>query len=153
MASDTKTGFGDDESQGPDHEKGLADLASAFPTLNESDPAAVMDRMAKRIHASETIDQLFDSLKGVTSDELVGKSVEVTGVEWSVYESDRGPIPLATVEAVDLTTGEAFEFATTSFMLVHFLRRAQLIGSIPFRARIAGKKTRNNQTALNFERL
>ena len=153
MAESTKAGFGDDDEQAADVNTGLSSLADAFPALSESNPDAVMDRMAKRIHASETIDQLFDSLKGVTSDQLDGKSVEVTGVDWSVYESDRGPIPLATVEAIDLTSGEVFEFATTSFMLVHFLRRAQLIGQIPFRARIAGKKTRNNQTALNFERL
>jgi hypothetical protein len=34
-----------------------------------------------------------------------------------------------------------------------FIRRAELIGAIPFDAKIVGKKTANGQTALNFERL
>ena len=63
------------------------------------------------------------------------------------------PIPLAICQAVDLTTGEETEFATTAGVLTMFIRRAELIGAIPFDAKIVGKKTANGQTALNFERV
>lgn len=118
----------------------------------ESNPLEVQARMASRLQDAETLDDLFDALTGTTSDQLEGTRLSVESVAWQVYESDRGPIPLAVVQGINLDTGEELEFATTGFMLVHFIRRAQMIGAIPFRARIVGKRTRNNQTALNFER-
>ena len=67
--------------------------------------------------------------------------------------SPTGVVPLAICQAVDLTTGEETEFATTGGVLTMFIRRAELIGAIPFDAKIVGKKTASGQTALNFERL
>ena len=126
---------------------------SLFPTLKEQDENDVRLRFAARFQRAETIDDLFNVLQGNTSDKMVGRAVEIRSVEWAPYESDRGVIPLAVCQAVDGETGEMLEFATTSDMLTMFVRRAELIGAFPFRARIVEKKTRTGQTALNFERI
>jgi hypothetical protein len=124
-----------------------------FPKLLDQDPAEVSKRFARRFQQAESLDDLFNVLEGNTSKDLVGHTVEITGVAWAPYESDRGIIPLAVCEAVDQHSGEVIEFATTSEMLTLFIRRAEIIGAIPFTARVAGKKTRSGQTALNFERV
>ena len=124
-----------------------------FPTLLDQDPVAVRERFAARFARAETIEDLFDVLEGNTSKDLVGKRMQVTAVAWAPYESDRGIIPNAICTAADVETGEVFEFATTSEALTMFIRRAELIGAIPFNARIASKKTRSGQNALNFERI
>lgn len=126
---------------------------SMFPGLLDQDPDAVMDRFAARFQAATDLDDLFNVLEGNTGKDLIGHSVDITGVAWAPYESDRGIIPLAICSAVDLGTGEVIEFATTGRVLTYFLRQAQLIEAFPFRARIAGKRTRSGQTALNFERV
>ncbi len=123
-----------------------------FPQLLAMDADSVRARFAERFMAAETIDDLFDVLTGNTSKDLVGRRMKVLEVAWAPYESDRGIIPLAVCKAADLKSGEAFEFATTSEVLTMFIRRAELIGALPFDAVIAKKLTRNGQTALNFER-
>ncbi len=124
-----------------------------FPNLLDQDPQAVRDRFAKRFMAAESIDDLFSVLEGNTTKSLIGKSLRITGVAWAPFESDRGVIPNAICEAVDLGTGEVLEFATTGEQCVLFIRRAELIDAIPFEARIVSKKTRNGYSALNFERV
>jgi hypothetical protein len=127
-------------------------LAASFPEIREVTPEAVIDRMTKRVRSATNLDQLFDSLTGNSSDALVGKSFEFTGVEWQPYESEKGIIPQAICEATDLATGEATEFVTTAGMLVQFLRQAQVLNAYPFKARIVEKTTKRGQKALNFER-
>ncbi len=131
----------------------LAYDQNLFPELLQTDPESVMERFAARFQAAESIDDLFDALEGNLSRSLVGHKVRIASVQWAPYQSDRGTIPLAVCQAVDLTTGEETEFATTGGVLTMFIRRAELIGAIPFDAKIVGKKTANGQTALNFERL
>lgn len=132
-------------------------LASEFPGIQSVDPEAVASRMAKRVQSAETLDDLFDSLTGKSSDELVGKRYEFQSVVWQPYEArrdgDTKVIPLALCQVVDLDTGEADEFVTTAFMLTQFLRRAEVIGAYPFKAKIVAKTTRSGQSALNFERV
>jgi len=123
-----------------------------FPTLLDQDPAEVRKRFAARFARAENIDDLFAVLEGSTSKDMVGRAVQIRSVAWAPYESDRGVIPLAVCEAADLKTGEVIEFATTGEMLTMFIRRAELVGALPFEARITGKKTRSGQTALNFEK-
>jgi len=123
-----------------------------FPQLLDQDPAAVRERFAARFMRAETIEDLFDVLEGSTSKDMVGRAVQIRSVQWAPYESDRGVIPLAVCDAADLKTGEVIEFATTGEMLCMFIRRAELVGALPFEARITAKKTRSGQTALNFER-
>lgn len=134
-----------------------AALATAFPGIQSVDPEAVQGRMAKRIQGADSLDELFDSLTGKSSDELVGKRYEFRSVTWQPYEAVRDGvksiIPLALCEVVDLDTGEEDEFVTTAFMLTQFLRRAQVIGAFPFKAKIAERTTRSGQSALNFERV
>ena len=123
-----------------------------FGNLVDQDPAAVSARFAERFMRAETVDDLFNALEGNTSKNLVGKRMQITAVSWAPFESDRGIIPNAICTAADVETGEVFEFATTSEALTLFIRRAELIGALPFNARIAEKRTRSGQTALNFER-
>lgn len=124
-----------------------------FPELLAMDADNVRARFAERFMRAETIDDLFDVLSGNTSKDLAGRKMRVLSVAWAPYESDRGVIPLAICNAADLKTGDVFEFATTSEVLTMFIRRAELIGELPFEAQIAKKLTRNGQTALNFERV
>lgn len=152
MAVKTDQAFGaGDESRADDVT--VVDPSALLSSLPARDPEAVTRRMAGRMLGAASLDALYDATKGVTSDELDGRAIEVESVEWQQYESDRGPIPQAVVAAVDLSTGEAFEFVTTATMLVTFLYQAQKLDALPFRARIAGKKTKGGNTALNFERL
>lgn len=131
----------------------LATTVEQFPEIQSVDPNAVIERMVKRVRSAGTIDDLFDALTGTSSDQMLGRSFEFTDVTWQPYLSDRGTIPLAVCDVVDLSTGESTEFVTTATMLVHFLRQAQILGAYPFKARVVGKKTNSGQTALNFERI
>lgn len=123
-----------------------------FPQLLDQDPLEVRKRFAARFSRAETIDDLFAVLEGSTSKDMVGRVLQIRGVQWAPYESDRGIIPLAVCDAADLRTGEVIEFATTGEMLCMFIRRAELVGALPFEARVTSKRTRSGQTALNFER-
>lgn len=124
-----------------------------FPKLLDQDPQAVRERFAARFSQAESVEDLFAVLQGTTSKDMVGRSITIRAVHWAPFESDRGIIPLAVCDAVDVQTGELFEFATTSEMLTMFIRRAELIKALPFGARITSKKTRSGNTALNFEQL
>jgi hypothetical protein len=124
-----------------------------WPELLDQDPEAVMARFAERFVKAENLDELFNVLEGNSSKDMIGRKVEIRSVKWAPYESDSGIIPNAICTATDLDTGELTEFATTGGMLTMFIRRAELIGALPFQARIAGRKTRSGQTALNFERV
>lgn len=124
-----------------------------FPKLLDQDPEEVSARLRRRFAAAKNIDDLFNVLSGNTSDSMAGRILDIRGVSWAPYESDRGVIPLAICEAFDVKDGAEVEFATTSDALVHFLRQAELTKSLPFTARITSKKTRNGYNALNFERV
>lgn len=124
-----------------------------FPDLLDQDPQAVTARFAQRFLQAESLEDLFNVLEGNSSKNMVGRKLEIQAVAWAPYESDRGVIPNAICTAADLETGEVVEFATTSQVLTMFIRRAEMVGALPFQARIAGKKTRSGQTALNFERV
>lgn len=134
-------------------EKEATDIvAAAFPDT-ERDVEAVQAKMAARLWESESLDELFDSLQGKTSDKLVGKVIEVQSLDWDTYESaDRGPIHCVTVSGKDVANGEEIEFWTSGYMVVRFLRKAELLHLLPFKARVEGKKTRSGQTALNLVR-
>jgi hypothetical protein len=123
-----------------------------FPQLLDQDPAAVRERFARRFMAAETMDDLFNALEGNTAQALAGRRVQIRGVAWAPFTSDRGIIPLAICDAASLPDGEVLEFATTGDALVLFLRKTELIGGFPVDVRIAAVKTRSGQTALNFER-
>lgn len=116
----------------------------------QRDPERIARLMGERLDRAETLDALFAVTSGTTSDDLIGKVFEVLAVEWDAYESDGGLVPLAIVSAVDKSTGEKAEWATTAAMLTRFIRRAEVLGLLPFTARIEGKRTRSGQTALNF---
>lgn len=122
-------------------------------TAADADPEAIAERMAKRVRGAGSMDELFDSLTGKASDQMVGRAFEFVSVAWQPFQAERGVIPLAVCEVIDLATGEQTEFVTTGGMLVQFLRQAQLLDGYPFRARITEKVTRSGQKALNFERV
>lgn len=124
-----------------------------FPDLLNQDPDEVAKRFASQFMRAESIDDLFDVLEGQNSRSMIGKTLQLNGVQWAPYESDRGVIPLAIIDALDLETGEVIQFATTSQMLTLFMRRAEIIGALGFRAKIVEKKTRSGNMALNFQRV
>lgn len=130
-----------------------AKLSGEFGDVTMVDPESIMVRMASRLHQADSIDDLFDSLKGKSSDELDGKAFRFRDVQWQAYDAGDRTIPLGVCDVIDLATGEETEFVTTAFMLTNFLRRAQVIGAFPFDARIVAKKTNRGQTALNLERV
>lgn len=123
-----------------------------FPDLLSQDPLAVMQRFARRFMAAESLDALFDVLSGNTAQALVGRRLQISQVAWAPFTSDRGIIPNAICQASDIETGEVLEFATTSEALTMFIRRAELIGALPFNVKVAAVKTKGGNTALNFER-
>jgi hypothetical protein len=122
-----------------------------FPELVDQNPDDVQAAMAARFSRAESIEDLFSILEGSSSKTMVGRKVQINGVKWTGYESDRGVIPMAICDAMDLKTGEVVEFATTSGFLTMFIRRAELIGHLGFQVKIVEKKTRSGNTALNFE--
>lgn len=124
-----------------------------FPELRSVDPDAVRERIQARYKRAETIDDLFDVMGGGTSNRWIGRRIEVRSVAWQPYEADRGVIPLAVCQVLDLDTNKDDEFVTTADGLVGFLRAAQLMDAIPFRAKVVEKATKNRRTALNFERV
>ena len=124
-----------------------------FPTLLDQDPREVEARFLARFEKAKSLDDLFDVMEGNNASGLVGETVEITAVAWAPYLSDDGIIPNAICQAINLTDGEVIEFATTSKMCTHFIRQAEVIGAIPFRARIAQVTTRSGQKALNLERV
>lgn len=126
--------------------------SNLFPELKEQDPRDVMRRFAERFEQAQSLDELFDVLQGTLSKHLVGKTLEILGVDWAAYMSDLGIIPNAICKAIDMDTGELIQFATTSAALTMFIRKAQIIDAIPFKARITETRTRSGQTALNFAR-
>jgi hypothetical protein len=124
-----------------------------FAALVKRDPEQAAARIEQRFVQAETLDDLFAVFEGTASKDLAGRVVEVQGVEWDEYLSERGPIPLAVVTAYDLREGEPLMFTTTSGALTMFLAKATILGALPFKAKIAAKKTSSGQTALNFERV
>lgn len=130
-----------------------ARFADEFGEVEIASPETTLARMGARYDKADTLDDLFDALEGSTSKMLVGRKFNFLRVSWQPYESDKGVIPQAVCEVVDLDSGEDDEFVTTAYMLVRFLRRAQVIGALPFAARIVAKRTKRGQTALNFERV
>lgn len=126
---------------------------SMFPVLLDQSPEAVQARFAEQYAKATSLAELFSVLEGNSSKDLIGHKVKIGAVNWAPYESERGIIPLAICEGVDLDTGEVINFVTTSSSLTMFIRMAELIKVLPFEAKITSKKTRSGQTALNFERV
>jgi hypothetical protein len=124
-----------------------------FGEVDIAAPETILARMGARYDRAESIEDLFDALQGQSSDAMVGRKFRFLDVSWQPYQTEKGVIPLAVCDVVDLDSGEQTEFVTTGYMLVRFIRRAIQLGVMPFEARIVGKKTNSGQTALNFERV
>lgn len=124
-----------------------------FPDLRWADPQDMGRKFGERFDRAESVDDLFNVLEGNSTQNMVGRKVKVLDVAFQAFQSDQGVIPNGICQAVDLATGEAIEFATTSIMCTAFLRKAQLLGLLPLEVRIVEKQTRNGNKALNFERV
>lgn len=124
-----------------------------FPELKWQDPQEATLRFAKRFGRAQTADDLFNVLSGNSTQQMVGRKVEIRSVEWIAYQADDGVIPNAICDAVDLETGELTEFATTSMMCTMFIRQAELLELLPLRVKVVEKLTRAGQKALNFEKV
>lgn len=123
-----------------------------WPNLLSQDAHEVNARFADQYSRAQTVEDLFGVLEGRSTKDMVGRKVQINGVSWAPYASERGIIPNAICNGVDLNTGEVLEFATTSQALTLFLRRAEMIDALPISVRIVEKRTASGNTALNFER-
>lgn len=136
----------------PSQSAELAALQDFYPGITDTDPAAVRERMAGRMRSAKTLDDLFDALSGSNSKSMAGKTFKFLSVQWQGYQAQRGMIPLAVVQVVNVATGEEEEFISTGDMIVEFLRRAQQLDAYPFVARLEEKETRSGNKALNLVR-
>ena len=127
--------------------------AAMFPDLTARDPRDVQASFTRRFAKATSLDDLFDVLEGNNTRGMVGRKIEVREVAWQPYESDDGVIPLAIVTAADLDSGELMEFATTSGFITLFIRMAEILGELPFKAKVTEKKTRSGKMALNLARV
>jgi len=116
------------------------------------DPVEVQRDILSRMAAATTLDELFDVHGGTSSDDLIGRRFRITDVTWSIYDSDKGPLPLAQVASVDLDTGQKADWITTATNLTGFLAVAQRNGLLPVEVKVDGVKTRSGNTALVFRR-
>jgi hypothetical protein len=123
-----------------------------WPNLLSRDAHEVSAQFADQYSRAQTVEDLFGVLEGRSTKDMIGRKVQIRGVSWAPYASERGIIPNAICNGVDLNTGEALEFATTSQALTLFLRRAEMIDALPVDVRIVEKRTASGNTALNFER-
>ena len=128
-------------------------LTGWLPEEMERDPDRVQREIVARMFAADSIADLFDTFEGKNSKQLEGRRFEVQSVKWDIYHADKGDLPLALVSAIDLDTGESIDFPTTAPALTAFIRKCEIAGWLPFRAKITGKLTKGGQTALNFERV
>lgn len=131
----------------------LEEFQREFGAFQVADAGSVTKRLEARYDKATSLDDLFDALEGSSSQDLVGRKFSFVDVAWQRYDSDRGAIPQAVCEVVDLSTGEATEFVTTGGMLVRFLANAKRLDAFPFDARIVEKTTKRGNKALNFERV
>ncbi len=124
-----------------------------FPELKWQDPLKANLKFAERFGRAETLDDLFNVLSGTSTQDIVGRKVQILDVDWQAYQADDGVIPNAICQGVDLDTGEVLEFATTSGMCTMFIRKAELLGLLPVSVKIVENLTTNNRKALNFEKV
>lgn len=131
----------------------LDEFQREFGAFEIADAGSVTKRLEARYDRAENLDDLFDALDGSSSQDLVGRKFSFLDVSWQRYDSDRGAIPQAVCQVVDLSSGEEDEFVTTGGMLVRFLANAKRLNVFPFDARIVEKTTKRGNKALNFERV
>lgn len=91
---------------------------AGIPMDFDPDPEAAGRRILERILAAETLDDIDAPWREDDTAALAGRFFRINGVSFTPYESENGPIPLARVKSVDLTTGEAKEWRTTASALV-----------------------------------
>jgi len=116
------------------------------------DPMSVQRDIVQRVMSATSLDELFGNWEVTTSDKLEGRTLTILGAEWTTYNSEAGPIPLARVKAEDVREHSTFTFVTTAPNLTAFIARAQQIGALPFTAKIEGSKTARGFTSLHFVR-
>jgi hypothetical protein len=130
----------------------LDQFQAEFGAIQVADAGAISKKLEARYDNANSLDDLFDAMDGSSSQQLVGRSFRFMGVAWQRYDSDKGAIPQAVCDVVDLKTGETEEFVTTGKMLVRFLANAVRLNVFPFEARITEKTTKRGNKALNLER-
>jgi len=118
----------------------------------ETDPVEIQSAIVRRVLGASTLDELFEQWEVTKSQNLEGRSFEISGVEFAVYNAESGQVPLARVKSVDLADNKAVEWITTAPNLTAFLYRAITIKALPFKAKIVGNKTARGYIALHFER-
>jgi hypothetical protein len=126
--------------------------ASGVNVIANETGLEVQRRIVERTMKAESLDDLFGQREVLTSDKLAGKTLNITDVEWDVYNSEDGPLPLARVTSTDVKSKEALVWITTSPNLTAFLARAQQLKALPFSAKIGETSTSRGFKTLFFER-
>lgn len=129
-------------------------LRLSFPGLEVSnDSTATQQRIIDRMMQANSIDDLFATREGASIDQMVGKVLEFVGVTWSTYQTDEGTeIPLAQLQCVDVAKKEAISLIATAPGVTAFVYRAEQLGAMPFKAKVAEVKTRRGFNAIVLER-
>lgn len=133
-------------------------ITDAFKDSNvtfaeRDDPMSVQRDIVKRVMSANSIDELFGNWEVTTSDKLEGKTIFIEDAEFTTYESNDGPVPLARVKGRERPSDEPMTFVTTAPNLTSFIARAMQLDALPFTAKIVGNKTSRGFTALHFERV
>jgi len=121
----------------------------------DTSPEAMSQAILERLFEADSLDDAFATWEpGRASDNLVGKSYEVTAVSWTAYETESGQaIPLARVTATDLDTGEVSKWVTTAQNVTAFLALAEAREWLPVKFKIGSVKSRRGFDVLRPERI
>ena len=126
--------------------------ANAVKFAPADDPQSVQRDIVQRVFSAGSMDELFGNWEVTTSDKLEGRTLTIVSAEFTTYQSEDGPIPLARVKATEGEHAEAVTFVTTAPNLTSFIARAMQLDGLPFTAKIIGSKTSRGFTALHFGR-
>jgi hypothetical protein len=116
------------------------------------DPLGVQQQIVTRVMQAQSLDELFGNWEVTTSDKLEGRTFTILGAEFSIFNSEQGPIPLARVASVEGKDKTSVSWVTTAPNLTSFIARAMQLDALPFTAKIVGNKTSRGFISLHFER-
>jgi len=126
--------------------------SAGFVVAATDDPMSVQRDIVQRVMSAGSMDELFGNWEVTTSDKLEGRTFTIESVEFSIYNSEQGPIPLARVKSTEGKDKTPVTWVSTAPNLTSFLARAQQLNGLPFTAKIEGTKTSRGFTALHFVR-
>jgi hypothetical protein len=117
-----------------------------------NDPMVIQQQIVNRLLKAQSMDDLFSQFEAKTIDKYEGEIITIHSVEWGIFNSDDGPIPLGRLEITTPKDDSKSIVIATSPNLTAFVATAERLGGLPFTTKIVGAKTARGFTALHFER-